>query len=172
MVINNDEFFARVLEVLGEGRSATIPVKGFSMLPFIRGEKDLVVLSRPARPFREGDIVLFRYCGRYVMHRIISVGEEKVVIMGDGVPKTTETVTRKDICGIVTQILRDGKRRVDPFSARQLRRARLWRKMLPVRGYLLAVYRRLPWNRPWLRRQYAEANAAIENNKKKQEYED
>ena len=172
MIINNDEFFAKVLEVLGKGQSATIPVKGFSMLPFIRGEKDLVVLSNPDRPYREGDIVLFRYCGRYVMHRIISAGEKKVVIMGDGVPKSTETVTREDICGLVTQILRRGKRKVDPFSACQQRRARIWRKLLPVRGYLLAIYRRLPWNWFWLRRQYAEARTAAMDNNKKQEYED
>ena len=42
MVIANDEFFVPVRQMLEEGHSVTIPVKGFSMLPFIRGERDLV----------------------------------------------------------------------------------------------------------------------------------
>lgn len=156
MIINNEAFFANVLEVLGRGQSVTIPVKGFSMLPFIRGEKDLVVLRKPDRPYREGDIVLFRCGGRYVMHRIISIGEDKVVIRGDGVPKNTETVTPSDIFGLVTEILRGGKRSVDPESPRERRRVRLWQSLLPVRRYLLLIYRMLPWNYFWLRRQRKE----------------
>ena len=154
LVINNDEFFGKVISLLEEGKEVTIPVKGFSMLPFIRGEKDLVVLEKPGRDLSVDDIVLFRYGGHYVMHRIISVEGETYVIMGDGVPQNTEKVTRSDIYGLVKRILRNGRREVDPHSPCQRRRIRLWKKMLPVRGYLLAIYRRLPWNWFWLRRQY------------------
>ena len=48
MVIDNDAFFADVLTVLDQGKRVTIPVKGYSMLPFIRGGKDLVVLEKAA----------------------------------------------------------------------------------------------------------------------------
>ncbi len=154
LVINNEEFFGKVIALLGEGKSVTIPVKGFSMLPFIRGERDLVELARPDRDYAVDDIVLFRYCGRYVMHRIISVEGEKVTIMGDGVPENVERVTKGDICALAVKILRGGKRAVDPYAPRQIRKARLWRRLLPMRGYLLAVYRRLPWNWFWLHRQY------------------
>ena len=44
LTINNDEFFASVRQMLSAGHDVTIPVKGYSMLPFIRGGKDLVVL--------------------------------------------------------------------------------------------------------------------------------
>ena len=37
MIIDNDTFFADVLRLLDQGKQVTIPVKGFSMLPFIRG---------------------------------------------------------------------------------------------------------------------------------------
>ena len=154
IVINNEEFFGKVLHHLSRGQSVTIPVKGFSMLPFIRGEKDLVVLEKPSREYQVGDIVLFRYGGRYVMHRIISVDGEEVVIMGDGVPKNVEKVTPADIYGLVTEIQRNGKRKVNPHSSWQRFLSRTWRKLLPVRGWLLAIYRRLPWNWFWLRRQY------------------
>ena len=70
LVIDNDELFGRVVELLQEGREVTIPSKGFSMLPFIRGERDLVVLER-ADEIKPGDIVLFRLDGRYILHRVM-----------------------------------------------------------------------------------------------------
>ena len=46
LVVANDVFFARVTELLALGQKVTIPVKGYSMLPFIKGEKDLVELEK------------------------------------------------------------------------------------------------------------------------------
>ena len=101
MIIDNDTFFADVLQVLDQGKRVTIPVKGFSMLPFIRGGKDLVVLEKADGNLRADDIVLFhlgpRAGGRYVMHRILSIDGEAVDIMGDGVPKYHEHVLRNQI---------------------------------------------------------------------------
>ena len=166
LVINNDEFFGRVISLLEEGKEVTIPVKGFSMLPFIRGEKDLVILRKPDRDLSVDDIVLFRYGGRYVMHRIIAMEGGKIVIRGDGVLQNTERVTRADICALATKVLRRGKRAVDPYSPCQRRKIRLWQRLLPVRGYLLAIYRRLPWNWFWLRRQFrqqSDINRQLDN---------
>lgn len=75
VVISNDIFFAEVLRVLREGKNVTIPVKGVSMLPFIRGDRDSVELEplADARPLAVGDIVLFRVAGRYILHRIIQL---------------------------------------------------------------------------------------------------
>ena len=152
IVINNDEFFASVLECLKEGRDATIPVKGFSMLPLIRGEKDLAVLRSCSAP-RENDIVLFRFNGRYVMHRIISIDGDAVEIMGDGVLENRENVHLEDICARVETILRGGKRRINPYGRIPLMLFSLWYKMLRIRRYLLLCYRLLPWNFFWVRRQ-------------------
>ena len=57
MIIDNDTFFADVLQVLDQGKRVTIPVKGFSMLPFIRGTKDLVVLEKAGGDLKADDIV-------------------------------------------------------------------------------------------------------------------
>jgi hypothetical protein len=43
--IANDLFFASAEEFLREGRSVELRVKGFSMRPFVRNERDVVVLS-------------------------------------------------------------------------------------------------------------------------------
>ena len=128
LVIDNDELFGRVVELLQEGREVTIPSKGFSMLPFIRGERDLVVLER-ADEIKPGDIVLFRLDGRYILHRVM------------------------DADGALVETMGDGKRRVDPNGRWQRFWVGAWWGLLPVRRWLLAIYRRLPWN-GWLREQY------------------
>lgn len=155
MIINNDTFFADVIQVLEQGKRVTIPVKGFSMLPFIRGSKDLVVLEKSDGNVKADDIVLFHMGpmdgGRYVMHRIISVDGDKVDIMGDGVPKNHEHVRRSQILAKAVTILRSGKRPVDPYSPGQLRLVHFWQWLRPVRRYILFVYRHLPWNRSWIK---------------------
>lgn len=155
MVVDNDTFFADVLRVLGQGRRVTIPVKGFSMLPFIRGGKDLVVLETAGDMLKADDIVLFHVGpddgGRYVMHRILSIDGDAVDIMGDGVPENHEHVRRHQILAKAVEILRGGKRSVDPYSPGQLRLVHFWQGIRPLRRYILFVYRHLPWNRSWIK---------------------
>ena len=155
MIIDNDSFFAGVLPLLDQGKRVTIPVKGFSMLPFIRGTKDLVVLEKAGEVLKADDIVLFHMGpqegGRYVMHRILSIDGDVVDIMGDGVVKNHEHVRRDQITAKAVEILRGGKRRVDPYSPGQLRLVRIWQWLRPVRRYILFIYRHLPWNQSWIK---------------------
>ena len=155
MVIDNDTFFADVLQVLRQGKRVTIPVKGFSMLPFIRGGKDLVVLEQAGDVLKADDIVLFHIGpedgGRYVMHRILSIDGDAVDIMGDGVAYNHEHVQRNQILAKAVEIVRNGKHSVDPYAPGQLRLVRFWQWLRPVRRYILFIYRHLPWNRSWIK---------------------
>ena len=155
MIIDNDTFFADVLRLLDEGKRVTIPVKGLSMLPFIRGGKDLVVLEKAGEVLEADDIVLFhvgpREGGRYVMHRILSMDGDTVDIQGDGVPETHEHVRRNQVIAKAVEILRGGKCRVDPYSPGQRRLVHFWQWLRPVRRYILFIYRHLPWNRSWIK---------------------
>ena len=140
MIINNDSFFAEVVRMLDDGKRVRIPVKGYSMLPFIRGEKDEVWLEAAGDELKVDDIVLFRYMDRYIMHRIIGISDKGLVIRGDGVPETCEYPLKDDICGRVTAIIRNGKD-CDPYSKKELRRVHFWQWLRPLRKYLLFVYR-------------------------------
>ena len=155
MIIDNDTFFADVLRLLDQGKRVTIPVKGLSMLPFIRGGKDLVVLEKAGEVLEADDIVLFhvgpREGGRYVMHRILSIDGDAVDIQGDGVPETHEHVRRNQVIAKAVEILRGGKCRVDPYSPGQRRLVHFWQWLCPVRRYILFIYRHLPWNRSWIK---------------------
>ena len=158
MVVHNDEFFAQVLARLDEGLTATIPVKGYSMLPFIRGGKDLVVLEKASGSVVKDDIVLFRYGGRYVMHRVLSADGGKYDIQGDGVWLGHEHPVREQILAKATCILRAGKRPVDPYSPRQLRLVHAWQRLGRLRRYILFIYRHLPWNRGWIKENQVQKN--------------
>lgn len=134
--IPNEILLEEVAAVLREGREAVITPTGNSMLPFIRGGVDRVVLTLRDK-LAVGDIVLARFNGRYLLHRIIALDGEAVTLMGDGNLKGRERGRAADVIGTVTAIIKpDGRRRVPG-------KGRLWRLLLPVRRYLLAIYRRL-----------------------------
>ena len=134
--VPNDILLGEVAAVLQEGREAVILPTGRSMLPFIREGVDRVVL-RKKDSYAVGDIVLARFDGRYILHRIVALDGDAVTLMGDGNLSGRERGRTGDIVGTVSAIIRpDGRRRTPG-------KGRLWRALLPVRRYLLAIYKRL-----------------------------
>lgn len=135
-VIPQDVFFETVDRFLAEGKPVLFTPRGRSMLPFIRGGRDSVVLARPSDALEAGNIVLAKTGGRYVMHRIWAVEREEVTLMGDGNLKGREHCTTADVAGVVTEIVKPDGRRVKPGKGI------LWRRLLPVRRLLLAMLKR------------------------------
>ncbi len=136
LTVPNDILLEEVAAVLDEGREAVITPTGNSMLPFIRGGRDRVVLRRQDG-MAAGDIVLARIGGRYVLHRVLGVSGTHLTLMGDGNIRGTESCTASDVIGTVVEIIRPDGRRCSPGKGR------VWRALKPVRRYILAIYRRL-----------------------------
>lgn len=109
-MISDNQILQEATRLAKEGVSVTLPVKGNSMLPFIIGGKESVILQKPENP-KVGDVVLAWVEGcRYVVHRIIRIEGDNVVLMGDGNIIGTEHCTLKDICAIATHVVSaDGK---------------------------------------------------------------
>lgn len=153
MTVNNETFFRDVISLLRQGKRVTIPVKGTSMLPYIVGEVDLVVLEgveaaspedSPHRNADKGDIVLFRANNHFVLHRILDFDANGVaVIQGDGILKAKEHCGRDGIFGRVVLILKQGKHPIDVESKGYRLKIRLWLMAVPFRRILLGVWRRL-----------------------------
>lgn len=131
---------AQVPRLLDEGKMVVLKeIHGNSMLPFIRGGVDSVRLRRPD-VVKVGDIVLAVFGGRPIIHRVIAIDGTKVTLMGDGNPKgMTEKGDLSDILGVVDRIISPSGRSRKPSNGR------LWRRLLPMRKYLLKVYRK--WNK-------------------------
>lgn len=153
LVVENDILFSNVIELLSRGKQVKIPVKGSSMLPFIVGERDLVLLENVPHDnsdselpiLKVGDIVLFRFNSRFILHRIIEINGNDYIIQGDGVVNAKEKCSLSDIFGRVVTIYRRGEKEIDPYSRYMMFLLGVWNFLGPLRRYLLAIYRRLPF---------------------------
>lgn len=143
LIIPNNELFDEVCSLLEEGKRVSILAKGNSMLPFIRGGRDSVLLENAPENIQRGDIVLFKTEGHYVLHRIICIDGDRVTLMGDGNLSGREHCRRKDVVGKVVRILPPGRKAIDCNTPLERKKAALWRILLPLRRYLLGCYRRI-----------------------------
>ena len=134
------------LLLIEEGKRVIVRVKGNSMLPFLRGDKDSVELEK-ASEIKCGDIVLayVEEC-RFVLHRIIRIDGERVVLMGDGNLKGCEYCRIEDIKAKAVNIIKPAKggyKKISCTDRTHMRKADLWKKLLPIRRYILAIYKRI-----------------------------
>ena len=139
--MTDKEIINEVVRLVDEGVNVKLPVSGSSMLPFIVGGRDSVIL-RKAEHIAVGEIVLAWVEGhRYVLHRVIRIDDFSVTLMGDGNLVGTELCTLDDIKALATHVIRDDGIQRRLYSPTRKLSACIWRKLRPVRKYLLATYR-------------------------------
>lgn len=136
----NEVLLGLARDMIRQGHTVTIHVKGFSMRPFLEHQRDKVLLEA-AGELHVGDAVLAEITpGHYVLHRIISMNGEELVLQGDGNVRGVEHCTVADVAGVVTRYIRPN-RTIDAGDRHLCRRVRLWGELRPVRRYLLFVYK-------------------------------
>ena len=125
-----------------KGKRVVLPVKGKSMLPFLREGKDKVILE-PVKELKEGDIVLVHLSnGDIVLHRIFRINCNQIVLMGDGNVYGQEKCTRNEVLAAASFIVRNGIE-IDCNNQDERRKVKIWKKLLPFRRYLLFIYKHL-----------------------------
>ena len=131
------------IRLVREGVSVTLPVNGNSMLPFIIGGKESVILQAPG-VVDVGDVVLAWVDGcRYVVHRIIRIDGDRVTLMGDGNVAGTEHCRIGDIKARVTHVVDEKEQPHYIYHTWRRQAAKVWYWLRPIRRYLLAIYRLL-----------------------------
>lgn len=136
-IVPNEILLAEAGALLAEGRDVELLVKGNSMLPFLRDERDSVRL-RKQDTVEKGDIVLAMIGpGRYVLHRVRGIQGDTLTLMGDGNIRGTESCTQADVLGTAVEFIRPGG------TCRKPGKGRLWAALRPIRRYLLFIYRRV-----------------------------
>lgn len=142
--IPNDLFFAWVETEIAAGRSAQFRLKGVSMYPLIRGGKDEVVL-RPcsAEELRPMDVVLFRYKGQHLLHRIIRREGDRLLIQGDGSYVAQERCSTDAVIGKLQAVIRPSGRVVSVESWQWRFPSWFWRHMGVFRNPLLRILKRM-----------------------------
>ena len=146
-ILPNNEVIAGVINALESIPRVVLPVRGYSMLPFIIGDVDSVELVKPEK-VEVGDVVLawINDC-RYVVHRVIKVDGDNVQLMGDGNLGGDEHCKISDVAAKAEYVVSPNGKRTYLYSPGQIRASRLWWKIKPVRRWILAIYRRtvLKW---------------------------
>lgn len=140
--MSDDEIIEEAIRLVEDGVSVTLPVDGRSMLPFIIGGRESVILQKPVSP-KPGDVVLAWVDGcRFVVHRIIRIAGEQVVLMGDGNLVGKEYCSLGDVKAIASHVVDADGRTHDLYCRWRCQAARLWWHLRPIRRYILAIYRR------------------------------
>ena len=142
-MMDGERIIEEAIRLVEDGVCVTLPVDGHSMLPFIIGGRESVILQKPTAP-KVGDVVLawVEKC-RYVVHRIIRIDGDHVTLMGDGNLSGTEHCALKDIKARVTHVVGADEKPHDLYCRWRRVAARLWWHLRPVRRYILAIYKRL-----------------------------
>lgn len=142
--IDNDIFFSWVEDEIAAGHSVHFRLRGNSMFPLLRNGKDVVVLEKcPAEALKPMDVVLFRYKGKHVLHRIICRDGDNLLIQGDGSIVAKEQCSVYDVVGKVVQVCRPHGKTVSVESWKWRVPSRLWRCTGFLRKWILRVAYRL-----------------------------
>ncbi len=110
LTVNTAEYIDMLLSLLdGKKGDLPLPVKGFSMVPFLH-EGDTVYINRLSKDPRRGDILLYRRPdGTYVLHRVKKCTKSGVLLLlGDGQTQK-EPVLRQWVFAEATSAKRKGR---------------------------------------------------------------
>lgn len=141
--MNNFKIIDEAVTLLNDGYSVTLPVAGRSMLPFIIGGKESVILAKPEN-LKRGIIALaWVEQRRYVLHRIERIEGDKVTLMGDGNLVGREYCRIGDIKAIATHSVDASQKRHYLYSKLRCAASGAWWFLLPIRRYILAIYKRI-----------------------------
>ena len=143
-MVSDEVILSEAIRLVNDGVAVTFPVNGRSMLPFIVGGSDSVILEKPTHSPKVGDVVLAEVeGGRHVVHRIVGIEAGLVSLMGDGNLMGREHCREDQIKAKVSYVVSaSGKKSsLDGFRSRLF--AKIWFELLPFRRWLLAIYRRV-----------------------------
>ena len=135
--LDNAAFLPHVVELVAQGHTVTLPLRGNSMRPFLKDGRDKAVLVAPHCP-KVGDVVLAEIGrGHYVLHRIVGLDQQRVTLRGDG-NRGNEYCTLDNIKAKAEAFLRKGRKKADSTNGRKwLIYSWWWTRLYPVRRYLL-----------------------------------
>ena len=153
----NEVFLPQVVALLHEGHTATLPLRGRSMRPFLEDGRDKALLQLTDEP-RVGDAVLAEISpGHFVLHRIIKIENGKVTLRGDG-NLSNEHCRVEDIRAKAIGFYRKGRSRLDSTDGRKWRiYSWWWTRLFPLRRYLLFAFH------PHIPARWKAKNQQIEN---------
>lgn len=146
--VPNHILISEIKQIIEQGKSAKLRVKGYSMRLFLDSERDIVNLEPvEASQVKKSDVVLAEVSPqKYVLHRVIKRNGNHLTLMGDGNIKGTEKCLDTDVIALATAFYRKGRSVPDLVTGWKWRiYSRIWLTLKPFRRIILGIYRRLPF---------------------------
>lgn len=133
----NAVLLPEVVRLLEEGHTVTLPLRGYSMRPFLENGRDKALLRKP-ESINVGDAVLAEIAPKhFVLHRIVSIKADHVTLRGDG-NLGVEHCRLGDVKATAIGFYRKGREQLDSTDGRKWRiYSWVWTRLLPLRRYLL-----------------------------------
>ena len=100
----------RIRQTLARGDSCRLWVTGTSMVPFLRGEKDAVILKPFDGQVRRGDLLFYsRPNGQHILHRVHKICPDGSYLLCGDNQTALERVRHEQVIAAVTAIERRGR---------------------------------------------------------------
>ena len=143
VTFKNSILIPAILKLIDEGYTVTLPLKGFSMRPFLEDGRDKALLTKVGE-LHVGDPILAMVNNEhYVLHRIVKIEGDNMTLLGDGNlhPEHCKTTDAK---ASIIGFYRKGRTTLDPIAGRKWKTySAIWMSLRPVRRWLLGFYRRV-----------------------------
>lgn len=121
-----------IYDIVSGGGSVRLDVKGNSMMPLIRDEKDAVLLKK-AEDIQLYDVVLFKKDnGRIALHRIVEITDDTYTIIGDNQYRFDRRIRNDQLIAKAVEVQR-GKRCIGEKSIRKF--GTFWYATYPIRNF-------------------------------------
>ncbi|MEG2044813.1 MAG: S24/S26 family peptidase [Clostridia bacterium] len=135
MVVNLEDMYPFMNEMLSAGKEIEITITGDSMFPTLHNRRDMVVLAK-TEDFKRGDIVLYRRkTGQFVLHRIVRISDEDLFLVGDNQKDIESGITKADVIATVKEITRN-KKHFSVTNKRYRLYSYIWLLIIPFRRYI------------------------------------
>lgn len=143
-VVDIHEYMPVLIELVEQGKEVPLTVTGNSMSPFMIHERDQILMKKPERPWKKGDIGFFRRKnGAYVMHRICRIDKDgNCWFVGDAQTEIEGPIEPGQIFARIIAVNRKGKwMRPGDFWWEFFEH--VWLHMIPVRHLAVRCYGRI-----------------------------
>ena len=139
--IANDVYIPVLKELVEEGKEVSMMISGSSMNPFLIHQRDYILMRKPERELKVGDMVFFqRNDGAYVMHRIHHINKkEKLFIIGDAQTEMEGPIDKEQVFAIIIKVKRKGKW-ISPGDFWCEFFEHIWLHLIPFRRILMKLY--------------------------------
>ena len=100
----------KIEEMIAHDGMYVCTTSGISMKPMLRDRRDTVVITPVSGRLKKYDVALYRYKGKYLLHRVVKVLPDSYVFCGDNCITCETGVTDADVIGVLSEVWRGEKK--------------------------------------------------------------